>query len=143
MEPSDGERKRGLSASGLDSSAEPTDNPPAKQHRSAGPKKAFLMSTNDSNLSTSMGDSVRSSTNPFPILSLVAANTNAKLSLFQQPESTEEQRTQQYQQRAMSLRLQELKREVSTTEAKLKLTEEKQQEQDRTLATINTCWKQV
>lgn len=43
----------------------------------------------------------------------------------------------------MSLRLQELKREVTSTEAKLKATEEKQREQDQTLATVNACWKQV
>lgn len=43
----------------------------------------------------------------------------------------------------MSLRLQELKREVSATEAKLKTVEGKQQEQDQILATVNACWKQV
>lgn len=57
MEPGDGgDRKRPLTASGLDSSADAGDNPPSKAHRSAGPKKAFLMNS-ETNLSTSVGES--------------------------------------------------------------------------------------
>lgn len=138
MEPAGGDggdRKRLLSASGLDSSADAGD-PPAKAHRSAGPKKAFLMNS-ETNLSASVGESsVR-------ILAGPPSRVSLRVPEQQPAEASEDQRTQQYQARAMSLRLQELKREVSTTEAKLKTAEERQREQDQTLATVNACWKQV
>ncbi len=125
----DSERKRSLGASSLGSSVE-AGEPPSKQARTASRRPADAK-----HLATSSGDlrSVRSG----------QFVSHPRSPCSEQQSAPDDEPTQQYKLRAMSLRFQELKRQLSSYEEKLKVGEEKQHLHDATISTVMGCWDQV